>query len=976
MSGYTWTVSAGGTITAGAATNSITVTWSTAAAQTITVNYTNANTCTAATATSKPVTVNPLPVPTVSGPVSICDNSTGNVYTTEAGHAGYVWSVPAAGGTITAGATTSSITVTWNNPGTFPVTATWTDANGCVGTSAVYNVTVNPLPVPVIAGSTATCESVPVNIYTTAVGMSGYAWTVSPGNTIISGQGTNTLDVTWNIPGANTISVNYTDLNGCRAQMPTTLNISVNSYPVADAGPDDYICYDPVTSPDYTFAGNAFFYNASNIQWTFQGVGFTEQGTLINANTLTPTYIPAGNDLSQINRVIRFILRVEGTASCAGHYQTDTVFLRIDPIPDAYAGPNGEVCGIQSYSLNGGVALWQTNIVWDDNGAAGSFDDPTIPNPNYTPDLADVGTIVQLTMNLQGCKNIPNTSSMYLTVHPEPVATISGSAPICEGGTAPIAITFTGTPPWSVTYTNGMVPVTVNNIMSSPYTFNITPSSNTALWLSAANDQYCTAPGVNLLGTATITVNPLPNIFNVTGSNGGFYCAGDPGVTIGLDNSEVGMTYELLHNNAPVIPGGLILPGTGSPLNFGVYTAIGQYSVLGTNPVANCQAMMNDTITVVMNPIPVVDFTTNTACSGDTTYFTITSTGGFINGISTWHWDFGDGTFANPSFPVNPVKHVYPTHSTYPVTLSVTDTNNCHYTVPHPVVVVPHPLAFFSFDTPNCLGSITHFTDLSQPTQGYLDQWIWDFGDGSAPVTINFPSTANPTHTYTNAGTYTVILTVRNSLGCTGTYQTNIVVTERPIADFTYQSNCEDQAAMFYDHSSENGGGQIVGWNWNFGDPPSGALNFSTNDTTQHTYANSGTYTVTLIVTNLNGCSDTIQKSVTIKAAPAAEFISGVGCLGTPTRFWADTLVIDTLTTASYHWDFGDSHTANVRNTSNTYATAGTYTVTLTITDISGCTGTISHDITINPRPTAHFSANADNCQGPAVAIKEPNIPN
>ena len=78
MSAYVWTISAGGTITAGAGTSSITVDWNTAGAQTITVNYTDANSCTASAPTMKGVSVYPLPVPTISGNNSACLNSSGN----------------------------------------------------------------------------------------------------------------------------------------------------------------------------------------------------------------------------------------------------------------------------------------------------------------------------------------------------------------------------------------------------------------------------------------------------------------------------------------------------------------------------------------------------------------------------------------------------------------------------------------------------------------------------------------------------------------------------------------------------------------------------------------------------------------------------------------------------------------------------------------------------------------------------------
>ena len=211
MTGYTWAVSAGGTITAGSGTSAITVTWNTVGAQTVSVNYTNANGCTAASPTVYPVTVNALPVPTITGPTPVCAGSAGNVYTTQAGMTGYTWAV-SAGGTITAGAGTSAITVTWNTAGAQTVSVNYTNANGCTAASpTVYPVTVNVLPVPTITGPTPVCAGTTGNVYTTQAGMSGYIWAISAGGTITAGSGTSAITVTWNTAGAQTVSVNYTN---------------------------------------------------------------------------------------------------------------------------------------------------------------------------------------------------------------------------------------------------------------------------------------------------------------------------------------------------------------------------------------------------------------------------------------------------------------------------------------------------------------------------------------------------------------------------------------------------------------------------------------------------------------------------------------------------------------------------------------------------------------------------------------------
>ncbi len=134
MNNYTWVVSAGGTITSGGglANNTVTVTWNTAGAQTVSVVYTNGNGCTAAAPAVYPVTVNVLPVPALAGPSPVCAASTGNLYTTDAGMTNYIWTV-SSGGAITSGgtATDNTVTVTWNTAGARSVSVNYTNGSGC-----------------------------------------------------------------------------------------------------------------------------------------------------------------------------------------------------------------------------------------------------------------------------------------------------------------------------------------------------------------------------------------------------------------------------------------------------------------------------------------------------------------------------------------------------------------------------------------------------------------------------------------------------------------------------------------------------------------------------------------------------------------------------------------------------------------------------------------------------------------------------
>ncbi|MEI7663311.1 MAG: T9SS type A sorting domain-containing protein, partial [Bacteroidota bacterium] len=231
MSSYVWNISAGGTITAGAGTSSVTVTWNTAGAQTVSVNYNNTFGCSAAAPFVKNVTVNASPVPTITGSATACVNWTNNTYSTQTGQTGYTWTV-SAGGTITAGQGTSAITVTWGTTGAKTITVNYSNAAGCFApTATVMNITVNSLPSPTITGQNSVCANSGYISYSTEAGMTGYVWTVSAGGAIASGQGTNTLQVTWTTTGPQTVTVNYANANGCMALAPSTYNVTVNGTP-------------------------------------------------------------------------------------------------------------------------------------------------------------------------------------------------------------------------------------------------------------------------------------------------------------------------------------------------------------------------------------------------------------------------------------------------------------------------------------------------------------------------------------------------------------------------------------------------------------------------------------------------------------------------------------------------------------------------------------------------------------------------
>jgi uncharacterized protein (TIGR02145 family) len=239
---YQWTVSAGGTITSGGGTSdhTVTVTWNAPGAQSVSINYHDLKGCTAASAFVFPVTVNPLPFPAIAGNNNPCEGISGLVYSTQPGMTNYNWTV-SAGGIITAGGTAidNTITITWNTTGAQTVSVSYTDVNNCTANSpTVFPILVHPLPVPVISGLAELCMGASGVIYSTQPGMTNYLWTVSAGGTVTAG-GTpvsNSVTVTWNIPGPQSVSVNYHNADGCTATTAIIYLVTVDPVP-GSAGP-------------------------------------------------------------------------------------------------------------------------------------------------------------------------------------------------------------------------------------------------------------------------------------------------------------------------------------------------------------------------------------------------------------------------------------------------------------------------------------------------------------------------------------------------------------------------------------------------------------------------------------------------------------------------------------------------------------------------------------------------------------------
>lgn len=363
---------------------------------------------------------------------------------------------------------------------------------------------------------------------------------------------------------------------------------------------------------------------------------------------------------------------------------------------------------------------------------------------------------------------------------------------------------------------------------------------------------------------------------------------------------------------------------------------------------------------------PPVDFTYSGKCVGSPLQFIVDNTTTDVGAVADWLWDFGDGFFSTVQNPL----HTYAGSGTYSVVLTIKDTNGIHGNKTHLVKIEDLPIANFSYTPPGCSYDSIQFINLSNTPNGYNDQWIWNFGDGSTDVIIYFPGDPNPKHSFPNPGIFDVTLKVKNTESCQNQFSLLVSVPSSPVANYYFNGSCEDQAVSFTDSSLANGAGTIISRRWDFGDPSSGIDNLSNLTNPVHIFSNPGNYRLKLIITNYNSCTDTITKQLIINPHPPVDFISSSTCLNQQTFFNPSPLITNIPLIATWLWDFGDGNTSNSVNPVHIFTTPGNFLVKLTVTDILGCMNVVSHSIKVDPLPFAHFNVSLSNCAGTKVLFQ------
>ena len=388
--------------------------------------------------------------------------------------------------------------------------------------------------------------------------------------------------------------------------------------------------------------------------------------------------------------------------------------------------------------------------------------------------------------------------------------------------------------------------------------------------------------------------------------------------------------------------------------------------VMSQSPIAGIPVPLGTAIDLIVSKGPAVGPAaafSGTPRSGDaplTVQFSDESVPGSFP-ISSWVWGFGDGGTSNQPHP----SHTYSTAGTYTVSLTVTtpvdsatETRTDYISVSSAPV---GPTAAFTAEHTAGEAPLTiQFTDESAPGTSSISSWLWSLGDGE------MSSGQSPSHTYRVEGVYAVSLTVTTSVGSdTESKADYIIVTSAPVlptAAFsgTPRSGDAPLTVQFSDESVP-GSSSISTWAWGFGD---GGISSEPNPS--HTYSTAGTFTVSLTVTTSVGSDAiTMNRYVIVNMTPVeptAAFTAAPSSGDAPlTVQFVDESEPGSSSIESWAWDFGDGDISSAPNPSHTYRTAGTFTVSLTVSSSVGFhTETKVGYISISSTPvgpTAAFTA-------------------
>ncbi len=892
-------------------------------------------------------------VPEIDCIGTVCEGET-VTYSTDVNCGTYNWNV-IGGGTILdgGGITDNFITIEWTSGSEGFIDLT---VSGCAG-----NICVQPniVPIPIISddaqieGEQRVCSGSIEEYFIPDFGGTDIFWSVSNGGFIIDGFGTNKISVNWF--GSPTGSDQFVAVEfdncylGCGGRDTLDVKIVPEFYV---QGPIE-ICEGETTQ---FFGINAFTGAPVACDWTISdGLGTTIVTIPNDPNPfVTMNHAPG--------RYAMTATPVNTSAYCTGDYRVFFEIIEPPLAPNSIAGtilvcPNEiytyEAIGDPENSFawvinNGGTVSTQTgnpvNVLW---GSA----------PPYTLSVTQTST-----------SGLPCESDAFsMNIDPVPQVTITGDSEVCIEETTIHSTTFFP----DIDYVWEILPDNSGTIISGQNSENIE-----VLWHSPGNGTVRLNLCDQVVNTNVIVRGkPGPNVIHPNG-----LCSGETALIQTVDTHNSYIWKNASGVIVSTAPDPMLLPG--------------YYELEVTNSFG---CVGETTFQVETYSVPTASISVpiylGFCIGGPTATIQATTSGGGF----TYQW------FLNGS-PVGSNTPTFTTNIPGTYQIVVTDQNGCVGNsnqlellecisaggicvggiCTNPACDNPGggctPAGNISFDINTTSECLTH--DYVNTSTNFIPgSLIWDFGDPASGVD-NTSTLENPSHTFTQPGYYSVLLIGQvpdaNNPGATcldGQLSQDVIYA---VAEFEFEKACPGSPTEFTDISNYLEFTSIASWEWDFGDPASGAANASSDQNPTHVYNSVGNYNVTLTVVSSEGCQSSITKAVDVFNPPVVSFnLPTESCEGLALNFLAN--VSGDVTSLS--WDFGepasgDANSSELQDAYHAYENPGVYTISLTAENIYGCSEVFAQNLTIEPNNLngdIQYSQPSPICEGDQITLTAPS---
>jgi PKD repeat protein len=423
------------------------------------------------------------------------------------------------------------------------------------------------------------------------------------------------------------------------------------------------------------------------------------------------------------------------------------------------------------------------------------------------------------------------------------------------------------------------------------------------------------------IGDTTVLTNPLP-VVNIAATDDSI-CAGEPVTLTVPDFPFASYTWSIA--------------GTDTFQNISPLTTT-EYWV---DVVDTAGCLRTDTIEIFVRPSPDPTFTANAQVCVDSIADVVYQGGAGAGANFTW--DFAGGVVQSGTGP-GPYAVSFDSGGTYPISLLVAE-NGCSDSATVNVVVPPQPIAQLDLSPQICLGDTAQI-GLIPPVSGTAT-FTWDFdggvelsGSGAGPYAVDWltPGSKNACVIVEESGCFSppICATVQVNAPPGGS-----------ILNVAPQCLSGNEFSFVY-----QGSPSIQTYLWDLGE--GGLSSNSLNPVVS--YDTAGTKTISVIVTDANGCSSQSQVTAEVYPMPEANFAADTVCAEATTSFQDLSLTQQGHGLNAYAWAFGDGNGSDQISPNHLYADAGIYPVQLLVTSVDGCQDSITRPVPVRPNPVAAFS--------------------